>query len=414
MMRKGLVKRLTKSATDISGCKKKSHSTSPEEENKSFGTPRNLSDDESCCDDEEREGRPRSAQSTSSVPGTLARRQPKAGFLTLLRRRLHSAGGSRGSSRDASADGSRNSSRGSSAARPAILAEPPLSPQPPEIIKRRAVAVAEAAPNAANDQQPPEIVRFKCSNNNHHQAPSAPSQGSGSKPEVIRHHVTPMTSLNRALAHELEAVRKKEEHHQAGGGEREAESGVGGDSSAAPVQRMVKSIVRQASIMSSGRQSSVAPQPAAPEDQHTTPSGSSSQCDSKWKTHQPRKQASSGEYSGLSPPPGGADDMTPQTSEDRGDGDSYHSASDAAAEHLAQLRAHSFFLLHVHLKQGYDLAAKDTNGFSDPYVKFFLRGHSKAAHKSKTIYKDLNPLWDERFVIPVEDAFLPLDIKVRM
>ena len=81
-------------------------------------------------------------------------------------------------------------------------------------------------------------------------------------------------------------------------------------------------------------------------------------------------------------------------------------------EHIAALKAHAFYLLHVHLKQGYDLAAKDTNGLSDPYVKFFVRGLNKAAHKSKTVYKDLNPAWDERFVIPVEDPFVPVDIKV--
>ena len=83
-----------------------------------------------------------------------------------------------------------------------------------------------------------------------------------------------------------------------------------------------------------------------------------------------------------------------------------------AAEHIAALKSHAFYLLHVHLKQGYDLAAKDANGLSDPYVKFFLRGTNKAAHKSKTVYKDLNPVWDERFVIPVEDPFVPIDIKV--
>ena len=83
-----------------------------------------------------------------------------------------------------------------------------------------------------------------------------------------------------------------------------------------------------------------------------------------------------------------------------------------AAEHIAALKSHPFYLLHVHLKQGYDLAAKDANGLSDPYVKFFLRGTNKAAHKSKTVYKDLNPVWDERFVIPVEDPFVPIDVKV--
>ena len=47
MMRKGLMRRLTKSATDISGCTRHSHSTSPTEEEaaRAFGTPRNLSSD---------------------------------------------------------------------------------------------------------------------------------------------------------------------------------------------------------------------------------------------------------------------------------------------------------------------------------------------------------------------------------
>ena len=57
MMRKGLMRRLTKSATDISGCTRNSHSTSPTEEEaaRAFGTPRNLSDgdDENGCEAEE-------------------------------------------------------------------------------------------------------------------------------------------------------------------------------------------------------------------------------------------------------------------------------------------------------------------------------------------------------------------------
>ena len=41
MLRKNFMKRLTKSASDISGCTKKTHSTSPDEEEKEtkFGTP---------------------------------------------------------------------------------------------------------------------------------------------------------------------------------------------------------------------------------------------------------------------------------------------------------------------------------------------------------------------------------------
>jgi hypothetical protein len=41
MLRKNFMKRLSKSASDLSGCKKKTHSTSPEEEEKEgpFTTP---------------------------------------------------------------------------------------------------------------------------------------------------------------------------------------------------------------------------------------------------------------------------------------------------------------------------------------------------------------------------------------
>ena len=66
MLRKNFMKRLSKSASDLSGCKKKSHSTSPEEEQKDapFATPTHASDDEACED----RVRPSSAASTRSVP----------------------------------------------------------------------------------------------------------------------------------------------------------------------------------------------------------------------------------------------------------------------------------------------------------------------------------------------------------
>ena len=77
---------------------------------------------------------------------------------------------------------------------------------------------------------------------------------------------------------------------------------------------------------------------------------------------------------------------------------------------VAPLKSHTAYVLHVHLKQGHDLPAKDSCGTSDPYVKFLYR--SKLVHKSKTIYKDLNPFWDEKFTINIEDPFVPLEIKV--
>lgn len=50
------------------------------------------------------------------------------------------------------------------------------------------------------------------------------------------------------------------------------------------------------------------------------------------------------------------------------------------------------------------------SGTSDPYVKFKIG--SRLLYKSKTIYRDLNPIWDEVFTLPVEDPFTPVHIKV--
>ncbi|TMW40535.1 hypothetical protein DOY81_014384, partial [Sarcophaga bullata] len=75
----------------------------------------------------------------------------------------------------------------------------------------------------------------------------------------------------------------------------------------------------------------------------------------------------------------------------------------------AQLRQYVFFQLRVHLKNGSDLVAMDKNGLSDPYVKFKMGG--RLLHKSRTIHRDLNPVWDEVFVVPIEDPFEPVIVK---
>lgn len=49
-------------------------------------------------------------------------------------------------------------------------------------------------------------------------------------------------------------------------------------------------------------------------------------------------------------------------------------------------------------------------GLSDPYVKFKVGG--RLLHKSRTIHRDLNPVWDEVFIVPVEDPFQPIIVKV--
>lgn len=49
-------------------------------------------------------------------------------------------------------------------------------------------------------------------------------------------------------------------------------------------------------------------------------------------------------------------------------------------------------------------------GTSDPYVKFKLGG--RLLFKSRTVHKDLNPIWDETFIVPIEDPFQQINIKV--
>eukprot|EP01123_Difflugia_compressa_P005192 TRINITY_DN167_c0_g1_i6.p1 TRINITY_DN167_c0_g1~~TRINITY_DN167_c0_g1_i6.p1 ORF type:complete len:466 (+),score=93.63 TRINITY_DN167_c0_g1_i6:97-1494(+) len=58
--------------------------------------------------------------------------------------------------------------------------------------------------------------------------------------------------------------------------------------------------------------------------------------------------------------------------------------------------------LVVKILQGRDLAAKDANGKSDPYLNIVYGTHN---YKTKTIRKTLNPVWtDQTFVIPLDPA----------
>uniref|UniRef100_A0A8B9L4D6 C2 domain-containing protein n=1 Tax=Astyanax mexicanus TaxID=7994 RepID=A0A8B9L4D6_ASTMX len=50
------------------------------------------------------------------------------------------------------------------------------------------------------------------------------------------------------------------------------------------------------------------------------------------------------------------------------------------------------------------------NVLHDPYVKFKLDG--KTLYKSKVVYKNLNPVWNESFSYPIRDLQQKLDIKV--
>ncbi|XP_028050440.1 multiple C2 and transmembrane domain-containing protein isoform X4 [Monomorium pharaonis] len=74
------------------------------------------------------------------------------------------------------------------------------------------------------------------------------------------------------------------------------------------------------------------------------------------------------------------------------------------------LRQHAFFQLRLHIRRGANLVAMDRGGASDPYVKVKCSG--RLLHKSRTVHRDLNPVWDESVTLPIEDPFQPLTIKV--
>nr|DBA31955.1 TPA: hypothetical protein GDO54_007709 [Pyxicephalus adspersus] len=68
------------------------------------------------------------------------------------------------------------------------------------------------------------------------------------------------------------------------------------------------------------------------------------------------------------------------------------------------------YLLTIHLREGRNLVIRDRSGTSDPYVKFKL--NKKTLYKSKVVYKNLNPVWDEVFVLPIQNLDQKLQIKV--
>uniref|UniRef100_A0A8C8S7L1 Multiple C2 and transmembrane domain-containing protein 1 n=1 Tax=Pelusios castaneus TaxID=367368 RepID=A0A8C8S7L1_9SAUR len=68
------------------------------------------------------------------------------------------------------------------------------------------------------------------------------------------------------------------------------------------------------------------------------------------------------------------------------------------------------YQLNITLKRGQNLAARDRGGTSDPYVKFKIG--RKEVFRSKTIHKNLNPVWEENTCIFIDHLREPLYIKV--
>nr|XP_019933866.1 PREDICTED: multiple C2 and transmembrane domain-containing protein 2-like isoform X1 [Paralichthys olivaceus]XP_019933873.1 PREDICTED: multiple C2 and transmembrane domain-containing protein 2-like isoform X1 [Paralichthys olivaceus]XP_019933881.1 PREDICTED: multiple C2 and transmembrane domain-containing protein 2-like isoform X1 [Paralichthys olivaceus] len=69
------------------------------------------------------------------------------------------------------------------------------------------------------------------------------------------------------------------------------------------------------------------------------------------------------------------------------------------------------YLLSINLKQGRNLVIRHKrSGTSDPYVKFKLEG--KQFYKSKVVYKNLNPRWNESFSHPLRDREHVVEVRV--
>lgn len=94
--------------------------------------------------------------------------------------------------------------------------------------------------------------------------------------------------------------------------------------------------------------------------------------------------------------------ISSQMSEELGGLESY--------DNVSSLPNLTSYLLNIHLREGRNLVIRDRSGTSDPYVKFKL--NKKTLYKSKVIYKNLNPVWDEAFVLPIQNLEQKLQIKV--
>ncbi|XP_043937813.1 multiple C2 and transmembrane domain-containing protein 2 [Protopterus annectens] len=87
-----------------------------------------------------------------------------------------------------------------------------------------------------------------------------------------------------------------------------------------------------------------------------------------------------------------------------------HGLLGEGGDSLSSLPSSTSYLLTVHLKAGKGLVIRDRSGTSDPYVKFKMDG--KTFYKSKTVYKNLNPVWDETFTLPIRNLDQVLHVKV--
>lgn len=71
---------------------------------------------------------------------------------------------------------------------------------------------------------------------------------------------------------------------------------------------------------------------------------------------------------------------------------------------------YQFYILEIYLNSCSNLRARDRGGTSDPYCKFKIG--NKVLFKSRIIYKNLNPKFDEFLTLPIDNLLEPVQIKV--
>ncbi|XP_039400971.1 multiple C2 and transmembrane domain-containing protein 1 isoform X4 [Mauremys reevesii] len=110
------------------------------------------------------------------------------------------------------------------------------------------------------------------------------------------------------------------------------------------------------------------------------------------------------------------DEPSAERSEDEGAEGSARTNTIGTSNADFPLADSGMYQLDITLKRGQNLAARDRGvslsltGTSDPYVKFKIGG--KEVFRSKTIHKNLNPVWEEKTCILIDHPREPLYIKV--
>jgi Ca2+-dependent lipid-binding protein len=70
------------------------------------------------------------------------------------------------------------------------------------------------------------------------------------------------------------------------------------------------------------------------------------------------------------------------------------------------VRDPAVYWTEICIEQGKDLAIKDLNGSSDPYVKVYYGTEEK--YVSNIVAKSLNPTWNEKFTLFTDDLNIPI------